>query len=104
MKNLTITKLKTGDKVIVLAGDDKGKTGEITKITDDNRVVINGINEHKRAKKASAYAEGGIIDFFAPIAISNVAIFDGKKGTRIASQGTGKNKVRIAKTTKKEIA
>lgn len=94
--------LKTGDKVIVTAGKDKGKTGEITRvIRDENRVIVGGLNIVKRHQRATQVgAEAGILNKEAPLHVSNVMIADPKTGeaTRIGHKTLkdGK-KVRFAK-------
>ena len=74
-------KLKKGDKVIVIAGADKGKTGTIQKVFPKlNRVVIDGVNVHKKhMKPRQNNPEGSIVEIFAPIDASNVAILDPKE-------------------------
>ena len=98
-------KFKTGDKVIVISGANKGKTGEITKILrDQNKVVIEGVNVKKKHQKAVAGQAGGIVEFSAPIDASNVAILDGDKPSRISYTFDKKGKkVRIATKSGKEI-
>ena len=98
-------KFKTGDKVVVIAGANKGKTGEITKVLrDKNQVVIEGVNVKKKHQKAFGGQEGGIVEFSAPIDASNVAILDGDKPSRISYKfdKNGK-KVRIATKSGKEL-
>ena len=74
-------KIKKGDQVIVICGDDKGKTGEITKVMPaENKVVVQGINLVKRHQKPSQTNPGGIITKEAPINVSNVALIDPKSG------------------------
>ncbi|MBP3635433.1 MAG: 50S ribosomal protein L24 [Bacilli bacterium] len=81
---------KVGDKVVVIAGKDKGKEGKIIKtIKKDNKVVVEGINIVTKHVKPSAQNEnGGIIKIEAPIHASNVMIIDPKtkKRTRIAHE------------------
>ena len=70
-------KLKKGDTVIVLAGKDKGKVGEIiTVFPKINKVVIKAINIKKKHQKPSANSEGGIVSIEHPIDVSNVAFYD----------------------------
>jgi large subunit ribosomal protein L24 len=79
-------KLKKGDKVVVLTGRDKGKSGEIVKaLPRQNRVVVQGVNVIKRHQRPSAAGNGGIIEKEASIHVSNVAYLDPKdnKPTRI---------------------
>lgn len=94
-------KLKKGDKVIVLAGRDKGKRGEITKmVPDQDKALVQGVNMVKRHTKQSQSTQGGIIAKEALIHLSNLAIEDPKDGsaTRVGFkiEKDGK-KVRIAK-------
>ena len=94
-------KIKKGDKVVVLAGRDKGRTGEVLKVMPkENRVLVRGVNLVRRHQKQTAQTEGGIITKEAPIHVSNLAIADPKDGkpTRVGFriQEDGK-KVRVAK-------
>lgn len=94
--------LKTGDKVIIIAGREKGKTGEITSVLrDENRVIVGGLNLVKRHQRALRVGdETGIVNKEAPLHVSNVMIADPKTGeaTRIGHKTLkdGK-KVRVAK-------
>ena len=93
--------LVKGDKVIVIAGRDKGKTGIIQKvIPESNRVVVENVNVRKKHKKPTqANPEGSIVEVYAPIDASNVMLEDPKtkKPTRVGhKEGKGK-KVRFAK-------
>ena len=96
-------KIKKGDKVIVIAGKDKGKKGDVMQIiTDENRAVVSGVNVAKRHTKAQGANEGGIIDKLMPIHISNLALIDPKDGkaTRVGYKTLdGGKKVRVAKRT-----
>ena len=77
---------KVGDKVVVIAGKDKGKQGKITKVLrTENRVIVEGINMVKKHVKPNGQAQGSIVDMEAPIHASNVMIVDPKtnKRTRI---------------------
>jgi len=94
-------KIKKGDKIIVLSGKDKGRTGEVTKIvTDTGRAFVAGVNMVKRHTKPTQYDPGGIKDIEASIHLSNLAIVDPKSGeaTRVGFKflEDGK-KVRFAK-------
>ena len=94
-------KIKKGDTVVVIAGRDKGKTGEVLKIvTSTNRAIVSGINLIKKHEKPSAAGNGGIVSKEAAIHLSNIAIADPKDGkaTRIgfAVSNDGK-KQRVAK-------
>ena len=93
-------KIKKGDKVIVLAGKDKGKTGEVTQVLPkEDRVIVAGVNVVKRHQRPTQTTPGGIEEKNAPIHISNVALVDPKTGepTRVGFKVDGDKKVRIAK-------
>ena len=97
-------KIKTGDTVIVISGDDKGKTGLVQRVYPKlNKVVVEGVNVHKKHKKPTQNVpEGSVVDIYVPIDASNVALVDpkSKKATRVhmgADKKTGK-KVRLAKS------
>ena len=93
--------LRKGDKVIVIAGRDKGKSGIIQKvIPEQNRVVVEGVNVRKKHQKPTqANPEGSIVEVYAPIDASNVMIEDPKtkKPTRIGHKEVKGKKVRYAK-------
>lgn len=94
-------KIKKGDKVVVLTGRDKGRTGEIVKMMPkDDKAVVRGVNLVRRHQKQSAQTEAGIITKEAPIHVSNLAFADPKDGkpTRVGFRvlEDGK-KVRVAK-------
>jgi large subunit ribosomal protein L24 len=79
-------KIRRGDKVVVLAGRDKGKRGEVVKaFPTDNKVLVQGVNMVRKHQKQSPTQQGGIIAKEAPIHVSNLAIEDPKDGapTRI---------------------
>ena len=92
---------KTGDKVVVISGKDRGKEGIITKILkSENRVVVEGINVVKKHVKPNGQTAGSIEEMEAPIHASNVMIVDPKtkKRTRIGHSTDKKgNKIRISK-------
>jgi large subunit ribosomal protein L24 len=94
-------KLKKGDKVVVLAGKDKGKTGEITQVMPkDNKAIVDGVNIAIRHTKQSAQSQGGRLPQPMPIDLSNLAIVDGNgKATRVGFRIEDGKKVRFAKTT-----
>ena len=98
-------KLKKGDKVVVLAGKDKGKTGEIDRIMPkDNKAVVNGINISIRHTKQSQTTQGGRLPQAMPIDLSNLALVDGNgKATRVGFRMEDDKKVRFAKTTGEAI-
>ena len=93
--------IKKNDTVIVLAGEDKGKTGKVLKVlVKENRAIVEGVNiVSKSAKPSAKHPQGGIIKQEAPIHMSNLNLIDPKSGkpTRIAIKREGKNVVRIAK-------
>ena len=94
-------KLKTGDKVVVIAGKSKGKVGTIIKtLKNENKVVVEGVNMVKKHLKPNGQESGSIVEREAAIDASNVMILDPKtkKPTRIGhtTNKTGK-KVRVAK-------
>ena len=94
-------KIKKGDKVIVIAGKDKGKTGDVIQvIPSENRAIVSGINIAKRHTKTQGAQEGGIISKPLPIHISNIALSDPKSGkaSRVGFKTLdGGKKVRVAK-------
>ena len=83
MDKPTKMKFKKGDSVVVITGKDKGKTGEIQKVSPStNKVQVAGVNMIKKTQKANPQTgqEGGIITKEAPIHASNVMFFDAKSG------------------------
>ncbi len=93
-------KIRKGDKVVVLAGKDKGRTGEVVQVMPkEDKAVVRGINMIVRHQKQSASQEGGIIRREAPLHVSNIAIADPKdnKPTRVGFEVRDGKKVRIAK-------
>ena len=96
-------KIKKGDKVIVLAGRDKGKSGEVKKIMpDDGRAIVEGINLVKRHTRQTQQTQGGILTKEATIDLSNIAIADPKTGkaTRVGFKVLEDGrKVRFAKSS-----
>ncbi|UDM32374.1 50S ribosomal protein L24 [Lentilactobacillus laojiaonis] len=99
--------VKTGDKVRVIAGKDKGKEGTIKKtISSKNRVVVEGINMIKKHVKASQVnPQGGIVDTEAPIDVSNVMLIDpsNNEPTRVGFKVEDGKKIRFSKKTQKAI-
>ena len=102
-------RIRKGDKVIVLSGRDKGRSGEVIEVNPRaERATVRGINMVKRHQKQSAQQEGGIISKELPIHISNIALTakDGKPtrvGFKITGKGEDRKVVRIAKRTGDEI-
>ena len=99
-------KLKKGDEVIVLTGKDKGKTGKIVKmIPKQMKAIVSEINRVKKNQKPDNNQPGGIIDKEMPIDISNLSFYDPeiKKGVKIGYKIDNNKKVRINKSSGKEI-
>ena len=99
-------KLKKGDEVIVLTGKDKGKTGKIVKmIPKKNKAIVTDINKVKKNQKPDNNQPGGIIDKEMPMHISNLSFYDSvsKKPVKIGYKIDNNKKMRIIKTTGKEI-
>ena len=93
-------KLRKGDKVVVLTGKDKGRTGEVVQVMPkEDRAVVKGINLVKRHQRQTQTQEAGIITKEASIHLSNIAIADPKDGkpTRVGFKVEGDKKVRVAK-------
>ena len=103
-------KIRKGDKVVVLAGRDKGRTGEVIAVRpDENRALVRGIHMVKRHQRQTAQQEGGIISKESTIHLSNLAVADPKDGkpTRVGFKfigaGDNRKKVRFAKRSGVEI-
>ena len=100
-------KIKKGDKVIVLTGRDKGRSGEVIEVHPaDERALVRGVNMVKRHQKQTAQQEGGIISKELPVHLSNLAIADPKDGkpTRVGFKVmTDGKRVRVAKRSGVEI-
>ena len=106
--NQTITKLRTGDEVIVISGKDIGKKGTVQKISKfNNKAVISGINMMKKHTKPNPQMgeAGGIVEKEAAINLSNIAIWNPKqkKADIISFQTDGEKKLRVFTSDKKEI-
>jgi large subunit ribosomal protein L24 len=102
----TKLKVKKGDKVVVITGRDKGKSGEILRVLrDENRVVVQGVNMVKRHQRQTMQAQGGIIEKEATIHVSDVAHIDPKtsKPTRVGYRMDGERKVRVARRSGETI-
>ena len=104
-------KIKKGDRVIVLTGRDKGRSGEVIEVRPaDGRALVRGINMVKRHQKQTAQqAEGGIISKEATVHLSNLALADPRDGKptrvgfRFVGEGDSRRKVRVAKRSGVEI-
>ena len=99
-------KLKKGDEVIVLTGKDKGKTGKIVKmIPKQMKAIVSEINRVKKNQKPDNNQPGGIIDKDMPLHISNLSFYDPelKKGVKLGYKLNNDKKVRINRSSNKEI-
>jgi large subunit ribosomal protein L24 len=100
-------KIRKGDKVVVLTGRDRGRSGEVIEVRPtESRALVRGVNMVKRHQKQTPQREGGIISKEAPIHLSNIALADPKSGkpTRVGFKimNDGR-KVRVAKRSGVEI-
>ncbi|MFN7327302.1 MAG: 50S ribosomal protein L24 [Chitinophagales bacterium] len=94
--------IRSGDNVIVIAGDDKGKTGVVLAVQlDKQRAIVEGVNIVKKHVKATQDAEGGIQEMAAPVHLSNLALVDPKTGsaTRVGRKLVDGKSVRYSKKT-----
>ena len=100
-------KIKSEDEVIVLAGKDKGKRGKVTKILDDGRVLVSGVNMIKKHTKPNPQAgiAGGIVEKEAPLQGSNIAIYNAatSKADRVGFRVEDGKKVRFFKSNNELI-
>ena len=103
-------KIRKGDKVVVLTGRDKGRTGEVVEVRPaEKRALVRGVNMVKRHQRQTPQQEGGIISKEGAVHLSNLAIADPKDGkpTRIGfkfvGEGENRKKVRVAKRSGVEI-
>lgn len=103
-------KIRKGDKVIVLTGRDKGRTGEVIEVRPtENRALVRGVAMVKRHQRQTAQVQGGIISKESAVDLSNLALADPKDGkpTRVGfkfiGEGADRKKVRVAKRSGAEI-
>jgi large subunit ribosomal protein L24 len=103
-------KIRKGDKVIVLTGRDKGRSGEVIEVRPaEARALVRGVNVVKRHQRQTPQQEGGIISKESPVHLSNLALADPKDGkpTRVGfkfvGEGRDRKKVRVAKRSGVEI-
>ena len=95
-----MNKIRKGDKVVILAGKDKGRTGEVIQVMPkEDSALVRGINMVKRHQRQSQTQEAGIINKEAPIHLSNLGVADPKDGkpTRVGFVEKDGKKVRVAK-------
>ena len=96
-------KIKKYDMVIVIAGKDKDKTGKVLSVKD-GKVIVEGVNVVKKHTKPNQMNQnGGIVEKEAAIDVSNVMLLVDGKATRVGFEVKDGKKVRVAKTTGKEI-
>ena len=100
-------KIKSEDEVIVLAGKDKGKRGKVTKVLDDGRVLVTGVNMIKKHTKPNPQAgvAGGIVEKEAPLQSSNIVIYNAatSKADRVGFRVEDGKKVRFFKSNNELI-
>ena len=100
-------KIKRDDEVIILAGKDKGKRGKVRKVLDNGKVLVSGINMMKKHTKPNPQmgVAGGIVESEAPVAGSNVAIFNASssKADRVGFKVDGDSKIRVFKSSGEAI-
>jgi large subunit ribosomal protein L24 len=100
-------KIKSNDDVVVIAGKDKGKRGKVTKVLDDNRVIVSGVNMVKRHTKPNPQLQiaGGIVEKEAAIQVSNVAIVNPEtnKADRVGFASEDGKKIRVFKSNGKPV-
>ena len=102
----TKLKIKKGDKVVVITGRDKGKTGEVLRVLrEQNRLIVQGVHMVKRHQRQTMQVQGGIIEKEASIHVSNVAHIDPKtqKPTRVGYRMDGERKIRVARASGEAI-
>jgi large subunit ribosomal protein L24 len=107
MSTMNKLRIKKGDNVIVIAGNDKGKTGKVLSVAPaENRAIVEGVNlVSKHTKPNSKAPQGGIIKKEAPINVSNLSLIDPKSNTatRVGYKVVDGKKVRYAKKSGEEI-
>ncbi len=102
-----MSKIKKDDEVVVIAGRDKGRRGEVLRVLKDGRLLVAGVNMVKKHTRANPNVgeRGGIVDKEAPIQVSNVAIWnqEEERADRVGIKVEDGEKTRIFKSTGKEI-
>ncbi len=104
---MTKLKIKSGDNVVVIAGDHKGSEGKVMRVySEKNKAIVEGVNLVSKHEKPSAKnPQGGIVKKEAPMHISNLALIDpkSKKATRVGFKMEGDKKVRFSKKSNEVI-
>lgn len=102
---MTKLKIKSGDTVKVIAGENKGQEGKVTKVViEKNRAFVEGVNMVSKHTKPSAQSpQGGIVKKEASIHISNLSLVEDGKAVRVGYSVEGDTKVRVSKKSKKAI-
>lgn len=102
-----MNKIKSGDQIIVISGKDKGKIGKVTRVTSDDKVLVEGINRVKKHVRPNPMRQiqGGIIEKEMPIHVSNVALLNPKTGKadRVGFKFVEDKKVRYFKSTQELV-
>lgn len=102
-----MSKIKKNDEVVVIAGRDKGKRGQVTRVLDDGRALVQGINLVKKNERPNPNLgkRGGIVDQEAPIQMSNLAIWNASAGKadKIGYSIEDGKKVRVYKSSRARI-
>ena len=97
--------IKKGDNIIVIAGKEKGKKGQVTRVLkEQGTVIVEGLNllkRHQRARKAGQ--KGQVVEKAMPIHASNVALVEGGKAVRAGKRLVGEKWIRVSRKTGKEI-
>ena len=99
-------KIKQGDKVVVIAGKDKGKEGKVLKtFASSSKVIVEGVNIVKKHIKPNGGEDGRIAEVEAPLHVSNVMLYDdkAKKGTRVGYEIEDGKKIRVSKKSDKKF-
>lgn len=102
------SKIKSNDEVIVITGKDKGKTGKVSTVLSNGKIIIEGLNLVKKHTKPNPQAgiEGGIVEQAAALQISNVAIYNSETGKadRVGFRLEDGKKVRFFKSNNKLVS
>ena len=104
-------KIKKGDKIVVIAGKDKGRQGTVTAVLDDGHVLVEGVNVVKKHQKGNPNAgvAGGIVEKEMPIDLSNVMLFNpatgkgDRVGFKFVGEGENRKKVRVFKSNQEMV-